>query len=126
MPNETRPRREPSNSSRIRKASPLSSGGTASTSPASDTSGPAPLAHSQNPHEPGELTAPPVSDYRERGERESYRDERPADREPIRYRDREQTRESRDRGEPVPPPIRDTRERGETGIPIRERLSRER
>ena len=64
------------------------------------------------PHHP--LTAPPISDYRERGEREAYRDERPADREPIRYRDREPIREARERAETTPP-IRDTRERGETG-----------
>lgn len=115
MANETRPRREPSGSSRIRKATSLPSGGAASPSSAADSAGGPPLNAPQN-HDVPELTAPPTSDYRDRSERESYRDERPADREPIRFRERDRDRDS----------ARDTRERAETGIPIRERLSRER
>jgi transcription termination factor Rho len=110
MANETRPRREPSNTSRIRKASSLSSGGAAPTSPASDDSGPASQAPSSTNHNVAETPAP---EYRERVERDPYRDERPADREPIRYRDREPAREVRERGEA-------------SGIPIRERLARDR
>ena len=101
MANETRPRRESSPTSRIRKTS-LSS----SASPGLDDTGLPPLAPSgsgPSQHDPAESAAPVVNDYRER---ESYREERPADREPIRF-------------------IRD-RDRGdrEMGLPVRERLAR--
>src|SRR5262245_1598637 len=106
MANETRPRREPSGSSRIRKATSLPSGAAASPSSSADSAGAAPLSPSQN-HDAPELTAPPVSDYRDRGDRESYRDERPADREPIRFRDRDRDRDRE--------PVRESRDRAESG-----------
>ena len=59
-----------------------------------------------------------MNEYRERPERierEPYREERPADREPIRFRDRDRDRE----------PIRERIER-ESGVPVRERLNRSR
>ncbi len=106
MPNETRPRREPSGGSRIRK--PAASGHNADDA-------------NLNPPPSGPLGegAPQdgASDYRER---EPYREERPADREPIRFRDRDRDRE----------PIRERLERAtapeprEAGLPVRERLSR--
>ena len=90
MANETRPRRESSSTSRIRKAA-LS----APASEGSEDSGREPLAPHAAVSEPVD---PPVSggnDYRgtarDRVEREPYRsvEERPADREPIRLiRDR--------------------------------------
>jgi transcription termination factor Rho len=88
MANETRPRREPSGTSRLRK--------TAAPAPA------APPADDAAPETPA--PAAPAGEYRERIEREPYREERPADREPIRF--------NRDRGE------------RESGLPVRERLSR--
>ena len=79
MANETRPRRESTGTSRIRKSSPL---------PASPA-----------PDEPDGTAAGPASSFggvtgdppplpegpRERKDREPYREEGPADREPIRY-----------------------------------------
>jgi transcription termination factor Rho len=109
MANETRPRREPSSTSRIRKATSPSTGGTASTSPADEEPGPTNQPSTSN--DGVDPTAVSPGEFRERAERDPYRDERPADREPIRYRDRE--------------PVREVRER-EPGIPIRERLARER
>ncbi len=107
MPNETRPRREPSGTSRLRK----------STSPASppaadDTAGP---SSPPPPSYPGAGDAPPPAvepSYRDRPGREPYREEGPADREPIRFvREREPLRERPDR---------------EPGMSIRERLARDR
>jgi transcription termination factor Rho len=102
MANETRPRRESSSTSRIRKAVSLSSGGPAPTSSDVDENGmnaPAPDANGQDPIE----TPPPVvNDRYDRNEREPYPQERPADREPIRF-------------------LRDRVER-ESGVPVRERL----
>ncbi len=98
MPNETRPRREPTGASRLRK--------NAASVPPSGTPG------SEDAHgdRPDANAAPATSEYRDRGEREpSYREERPADREPIRVRDRAV---DRDRGE------------REAGLPVRERLNR--
>lgn len=94
MPNETRPRREPSSGSRLRKS--------AAPAPASDDAGPG-HASSGSPGADGPETAAPSHDYRER-EREPFRavEERPADREPIRFRDRDR----------------------ESGLPVRERLHR--
>ncbi len=107
MTNETRPRRENSGTSRLRK----------STSPASPP---------QSDETPGAASAPPPtfsgtgeapltggeSSYRDRPGREPYREEGPADREPIRFvREREPLRERPDR---------------EPGMSIRERLARER
>jgi len=111
MANETRPRREPSGTSRLRKAAPP-----APASPADDEAGPihapaAPGPESQDGPAPGG----PGADYRDRPERaehaqrEPYREERPADREPIRFRDRDRE------------PVRGERE---SGLPVRERLSR--
>jgi len=94
MPNETRPRREPSGTSRLRKAA-----APAPASPAADDAG---FNHAA-PGPDAPETAP-ASDYRDRPDREpSYREERPADREPIRVRDRGER---------------------ESGLPVRERLSR--
>src|SRR5271170_1741741 len=99
MANETRPRRESSSTSRIRKAA-LS----APTSEGSDDSGREPLAPHASASEPVDPPLPSGSDYRDRDrvEREPYRsvEERPADREPIRL-------------------IRDRNDR-ESGLPVRE------
>jgi transcription termination factor Rho len=125
MANETRPRRESSSTSRIRKAAPLSSGGVAPNS--DDDSLTTPPGASG--HDPAE--APPAgNDYRDRAEREPYPQERPADREPIRIiRDREPARERADReatGLPVRERLRDRlgdrdRDRGEHEYPARDR-----
>src|SRR5947209_7830910 len=104
MANETRPRRESSSTSRIRKAA-LS----APASESSDDNGREPLAPQASA--PVDSPAPGGNDYRdrephrERVEREPYRsvEERPADREPIRL-------------------IRDRNDR-ESGVPVRERLA---
>ncbi len=107
MPNETRPRRENSGPSRLRK----------STSPASppateETAGPSSALPPTYPGT-GEAPSPAVeSSYRDRPGREPYREEGPADREPIRFvREREPLRERIDR---------------EPGMSIRERLARDR
>ncbi len=97
MPNETRPRREPS-SGRIRKST------AAGTPPASEE---APPPAAAAPPTPPERPAPPAPEYRERPEqRDPYRErfDRPADREPVRFRDREggmslRERLARDRAE---------------------------
>ena len=107
MANETRPRREPSGTSRLRKSS--------LPTPARDGDDEAGLNAGSN-HAPASepidgAVAPPAADYRERLEREPYREERPADREPIRFRERERERERPER---------------ESGLPVRERLSRTR
>jgi transcription termination factor Rho len=107
MTNETRPRRENSGTSRLRKSS------TPASPPVSDeTTGPSPSTPSTHP---GTGDAPPAaveSSYRDRPGREPYREEGPADREPIRYiREREPVRERPDR---------------EPGMSIRERLARDR
>jgi transcription termination factor Rho len=112
MANETRPRRESSSASRIRKTL------TNSAAPPSDeAAGAAPT--SGEPYTGSiESTAPPVEKPRERAEREPFREEGPADREPIRYireRDREPARE----------PARERPER-EVGMSVRERLARDR
>jgi transcription termination factor Rho len=107
MANETRPRRESSPTSRIRKAPPTSPASSPADEPGNH-SGPPPAQDGPE----GQPGAPAV-DYRERLEREPYREERPADREPIRFRDRDRDRE----------PVRDRGER-ESGLPVRERLSR--
>src|SRR5271157_3806321 len=107
MTNETRPRRENSGTSRLRK----------SISPASppvseETAGP---SSAPPPTYPGTGEAPSPaaeSSYRDRPGREPYREEGPADREPIRFvREREPLRERIDR---------------EPGMSIRERLARDR
>jgi transcription termination factor Rho len=99
MANETRPRRESSSTSRIRRTAD-----SAPASPASEDAGLTPLTSSpSSAHDPVESSSPVVNDYRDRVERESYREERPADREPIRF-------------------VRDRNDR-ESGLPIRERLA---
>ncbi|MGE3821716.1 MAG: transcription termination factor Rho, partial [Isosphaeraceae bacterium] len=100
MANETRPRRDSAGTSRIRKST-----SSASTPPASDEPG---LSHT-SPGSPsiGQDGSTPPPDYRDRADRESYREERPADREPIRFRERG----DRDR---------------ESGLPVRDRLNRSR
>jgi transcription termination factor Rho len=86
MANETRPRREPASTSRIRKTAPLS------TTPATDDpggSGPGPAPSYSGTGEPSSSSA---ETQRDRPDREPYREEGPADREPIRFirqRDRE-------------------------------------
>ncbi|WP_165220307.1 transcription termination factor Rho [Aquisphaera insulae] len=104
MGNETRPRREGTGTSRIRKSS-----SPPPPPPADDPAGPAFSAPSETP-------APPVEPPTYRAPREPYREEGPADREPIRFiRDREPLRERVER----------EREPG-GGLSIRERLARER
>ena len=106
MANETRPRRESSSTSRIRKA-PLSP----TASEGSNESRPEPLAPHASGSDPVDAPVTSGNDYRdrdrdrERVEREPYRsvEERPADREPIRL-------------------IRDRNDR-ESGLPVRERLA---
>ena len=96
MPNETRPRREPSGNPRLRKAAPP-----APASPAADEAGYNHAAVSGSENHDGPPTG---ADYRDRHDREpTYREERPADREPIRVRDRGER---------------------EAGLPVRERLGR--
>jgi transcription termination factor Rho len=108
MPNETRPRRESSSTSRIRKPGPLSPASAAAPSSTSDDH-----AHPSALPQDGHDVHPPAAEYRERVDREPYRDERPADREPIRFtRDRDRDRE----------PVRER----EFGLPVRERLQRDR
>jgi transcription termination factor Rho len=103
MANETRPRRESSSTSRIRKT-PLSS----PTSEGSDETGLEPLSPNPSAPDAGDAPVAGGTDYRERErvEREPYRDraveERPADREPIRL-------------------VRDRNDR--EGLPVRERLA---
>ena len=110
MPNETRPRREPSGTSRLRKTlptPPASNTDDASSNHASGNSGNSGnSAADSNDGNTGAPISPATGDYRERerAERDPYREERPADREPIRFRDRE--------------PVRDR----ESGVPVRERL----
>ena len=97
MANESSPRREPSSTSRIRKAAPPASKG-AEDAAARKTAEPAPV----------DPTPAAPAEFRDRAEREPYTTER----EPSRYRE----------------PIRDVRERNEreSGIPVRERLARDR
>ena len=97
MANESSPRREPSSTSRIRKvATPAPKG--AEDAAARKTAEPAPV----------DPTPAAPAEFRDRAEREPYTTER----EPSRYRE----------------PIRDVRERNEreSGIPVRERLARDR
>ena len=97
MANESSPRREPSSTSRIRKvATPASKG--AEDAAARKTAEPAPV----------DPTPAAPAEFRDRAEREPYTTER----EPSRYRE----------------PIRDVRDRNEreSGIPVRERLARDR
>ncbi len=107
MPNETRPRRENSGTSRLRKSSSPTS------PPVSDDN--AGSSQAPPPGHSGPADAPPPAaeqTYRERPARETYREEGPADREPIRFvREREPIRERTDR---------------EPGMSIRERLARDR
>src|SRR4051794_4661100 len=109
MPNETRPRRESSGTSRIRKSS------TPASSPAPDETQASPAAGSPPFAGAGDSAPPPIEPgYRDRG-RESYREEGPADREPIRF---VRERSERDRAEREP--VRERPER-EPGLSIRER-----
>jgi transcription termination factor Rho len=113
MANETRPRREPTGTSRIRKtsstpasAAPDDSEGT--TSGAASSFG-------------GVAAEPPTAPegLRERKDREPYREEGPADREPIRY-----LRERPERERPERDPARERPER--ESMSVRERLARDR
>jgi transcription termination factor Rho len=119
MANETRPRRESSGTSRIRKSS------TPANPPAADETAGSPASPAAS--YPGAADSAPVLEqpYRERPPRESYREEGPADREPIRFvRERSSDRE-RDRTERDRDPVRERPER-EPGLSIRERLARDR
>ncbi len=107
MANEIRPRREGTGTSRLRKSS------TPAPPPVSDeTTG---SSAATPPTYPGTGDAPPSTvepSYRDRPSREPYREEGPADREPIRFvRERE--------------PVRERAER-EPGMSLRERLARDR
>ena len=81
MANETRPRREPSGTSRLRKSS------TPAPVPApASPPDPRPASPSRRILSPSDSTPPAAEpSYRERPTREVYREEGPADREPIRY-----------------------------------------
>jgi transcription termination factor Rho len=109
MANETRPRREPTGTSRIRKT----------VAPSAPTAGddPVNLAPGAVPSYPkaGEPVPGPVENKRDRPDREPYREEGPADREPIRFI---RTRER----EPVREPVAER----EPGLSVRERLARDR
>ncbi len=85
MPNETRPRRESSSTSRLRgkAAQPTSSNSSdddAPPEPYESNSGPSPVA-SVEPTSQGTMPIPSTPPYRDR-------EDRPADREPPRYRER--------------------------------------
>jgi transcription termination factor Rho len=108
MANETRPRRDPTSASRIRKTLASSS-----APPSDESAGPTAGPDAAYPAPP-ESTQPPVEKPQPRGDREHFREEGPADREPIRYI-RERDRE----------PVRERPER-ESGLTVRERLSRDR
>ena len=108
MANETRPRREPTGTSRIRKT-------VAPSAPpvADDPSGTAP-GPAASYSEASESSPAPAENQRDRQDRERFREEGPADREPIRFirqRDREPVREPA---------------RARTGLSVRERLARDR
>src|SRR4051794_20234109 len=103
MANETRPRRESSSTSRIRKAAPISPGGPTPPPSAADENGTVPPVGNSTPTP--ETPAGPAmpGDYRARLAREPSPQERPADREPIRYvRDREPIRERGERESGLP------------------------
>jgi transcription termination factor Rho len=108
MANETRPRREPTGTSRIRKTvtPPL-------PPVADDSSGTAPGPVTSYPGA-NESSPAPAENQRDRQDRERFREEGPADREPIRYI-RQRERE----------PVREPAER-EPGLSVRERLARDR
>jgi transcription termination factor Rho len=110
MANETRPRRESSSTSRIRKTST-----SPAASAAEDAGG---ISTGSTPAYPGpaEGSPSPIEKDRERQDREPYRGEGPADREPIRFiRERDAVRE----------PVRERPERDQ-GMTVRERLTRDR
>ncbi|HEX8200207.1 MAG TPA: transcription termination factor Rho [Isosphaeraceae bacterium] len=111
MANETRPRREPSSGSRLRKSpapdSTPSLGDAAALTPPPTRPESASLID-----EPS--SAPP--DDRDPTERDAYREDRPAEREPLRYR--EPSRPEREPG----PLARDR----EPGSSLRDRLARDR
>jgi transcription termination factor Rho len=109
MANETRPRRESTGNSRIRKTSP------SSTAPTSESPGGPPSEAAATYPGAAESTPAPVESVRNRQDREPFREEAPADREPIRFI-RERDRE----------PVRDRPEREQPTMTVRERLARDR
>ena len=124
MANETRPRRESSIASRLRKPTPpepISLGDDAESTPPS-------LSPDASPATSEHL--PIASDSRTVAERDPYRDDRSTEREPIRYRDREPgpLARDRDRDREHAPTLRDrlARERAEreAAPPARERVER--
>jgi transcription termination factor Rho len=105
MPNEIRPRRETSSTSRIRKTA----------APSAAAAGDEPVGAGPSFTKAGEPVAGAPDKPRERQDREPYREEGPADREPIRFiRQRER--------EPVREPVAER----EPGLSVRERLARDR
>jgi transcription termination factor Rho len=133
MANETRPRRESSGPSRIRKT--IGSSSAHASDEQAEAGGPLPGYPAS-----GDPASGAVESSRERKDREPHREEAPADREPIRFireRDREPARERADREPPPPlPPVRErlVRDRGERdsgpihrdGIPIARDRDRDR
>src|SRR6516225_6287577 len=111
MANETRPRRESTGTSRIRKSP--SSGPSPAPDDAEGTAAGSPLSFGGAAADP-----PPGPEApRERKDREPFREEGPADREPIRY-----LRERPERERPEREPVRERPER-EPGMSVRERLA---
>jgi transcription termination factor Rho len=109
MANETRPRRESTGTSRIRKTSP-----SPTTPPAENSTG-APIGPPPSYAGGVESTSAAVESARDRPDREPFREEAPADREPIRFI-RERDRE----------PVRERPEREQPAMTVRERLARDR
>jgi transcription termination factor Rho len=118
MANETRPRRETSGTSRIRKTSST----TAASAPPEDADGTTAGPVTPPPFGAGLPDVAPTGGpepARDRKDREPFREEAPADREPIRYLRERPERERPVEREPV-------RERPEPVISVRERLARDR
>jgi transcription termination factor Rho len=113
MAHETRPRRELSSTPRPRKAS-------APAAPSADVD--AAALDDRASSDAGASTIEPAphvqDDHRERAERDSYREDRPVEREGVRYRDREGGSTLRDR-------LARERAERESGVAGRERTDRE-
>ncbi len=110
MANETRPRRETSGTSRIRKTSST----TAASTPPEDADGAPAGAASPTAFGAGVPDSPPTSGpetARDRKDREPFREEGPADREPIRYLRERPERPEREPIRAAPEPVISVRER---------------
>jgi transcription termination factor Rho len=122
MANETRPRRESSGTSRIRKTSLSPS----APAPPADVAGSSAAGPVQTYPVPADPAAPTAETPRERPEREPFREEAPADREPIRFvRDRNRDHEREPVPHREPAPVRERSERDPV-LSVRERLARDR